>query len=68
MALAHADAVCQWRENTLEDEMPPQWMWPFSEEVERHFANVDEARKARATGEESESDMEENELAKGWKR
>lgn len=64
MAIAHADAVCQWRENVMdEDEMPPEWMWPFPKEIDRHWANVDEKRKARAKGED-EPELEENLLAR----
>lgn len=51
-------------------EVPPEWMWPFDEELEHWFDDVDRKRRAKYGGEdepggEVEGDVMENELAKG---
>lgn len=67
MAVAHAVTVLQWREKALPEEIPPEWMWPFPDELEKHWANVEADREARAKGEEPEGRGERNELAKHWR-
>lgn len=47
MAIEHASHICDWQENLQEDEIPPEWMWPFSEELEVHFEEVDRKRKEK---------------------
>lgn len=59
-----------WLENLARDEMPPRWMWPFAEELESWFADVEEQRKDKyssdGSGDDSaDSSMMENELARG---
>lgn len=56
------------------DEMPPRWMWPFDDELEVHWANVDQRRKERF-GNNSDDDsggggkgMVRNELVKPRRR
>jgi hypothetical protein len=44
-AVAFADLVCTWQENYLPDEMPPQWMWPYPDQLNAHFDMVHQARK-----------------------
>lgn len=42
--------MLEWYENLTDDEIPPQWMWPFSDELERWFAQVQADREARFGG------------------
>jgi hypothetical protein len=69
MALEHANMVCSWQESLAPEETPPQWMWPFDQELEAWFDRVDEQRKQRYGGSGSSSSESEgmmrNELAKG---
>lgn len=71
LAISHAYRVLHWQENLVEEEMPPAWMWPFEEELDSWFEEVEKSRKAKYGGGSSDDDggvMMENELAKGKKR
>ena len=37
--------MLHWQENLAGDECPPEWMWPFSKEVDDHLRKVEEGRK-----------------------
>ena len=58
-------------ENLTKDEMPPDWMWPFDDELEQWFADVEEARNQKYGGGSASSDgessgpMMKNEYAEG---
>lgn len=67
MAVAHADTVLHWRENLMSEEMPPEWMWPFPDELNKWFEQVEFDREARAKGEDPGERLERNELAKHWR-
>lgn len=67
MAVSHADTILHWRENLLADEMPPEWMWPFPDELNKWFEQVELDREARAKGEDPGEHLERNELAKHWR-
>lgn len=47
--------------------MPPEWMWPFPEDLKLWFEDVQAAREERAKGGsdsgDDDGDMVENELA-----
>lgn len=64
--------VLTWYENRPSKEVPPQWMWPFDEELEAWFKRVDEEKKAGnksssgSDGSES-APMVQNELTKGMR-
>jgi hypothetical protein len=55
----------------MEEEMPPAWMWPFDNELEEWFEEVDRKRRAKYSpaGEDEDDepigDMMQNEFAKG---
>jgi hypothetical protein len=70
-AIAHAQTVLSWQEVLTEDEMPPEWMWPFDEELESWFEDVERKRKERYgnRGDDADSSgpMTENEYAKGMR-
>lgn len=73
MAIQHAMTVLQWRENLVSEEMPPEWMWIFDNELEIHFQEVDRARKAKyGISDDEDYEYEEpsvgNELVKGLKQ
>lgn len=58
--------VIGWEANLDTDEMPPEWMWPFPDDLELWFEDVKQARKERFSGgqdDNDDDDMVENELA-----
>jgi hypothetical protein len=60
--------VISWQENLLEGEMPPDWMWPYQDELEVWFEEVDRKRKEKNNpgGEDAEGDsMMQNEFSRG---
>ncbi len=64
--------MLDWYENLQKDEIPPEWMWPFDDELEVHFDQVEEDRKNRtSSGSQTANDsgdggrMMSNELARG---
>lgn len=70
MAITHAHNVLHWQENLFEDDMPPAWMWPLSEELDDFFEEVMARRKERGgrPNDDETSDMAQNELTRGKKR
>ena len=70
-AVQHANVVLGWRENMSPDEVPPEWMWPYTEPLTEWFEAVECERKARYGVEpdnRDEVDMTENELAAQMRR
>jgi hypothetical protein len=72
MAISHAQTVLHWQEALMEEDMPPEWMWPLSEELDDWFDDV-KARQAERYGTGSDSaedapDMAQNELTRHMKR
>lgn len=71
MAIEQASRVLDWMENLVKEEMPPDWMWPFEDELEQWFADVEEKRKQKYGGggdtssDESSGPMMKNEFAQG---
>lgn len=39
MALRHAETILGWHENRMPKDIPPSWMWPYGEELDRWFKN-----------------------------
>lgn len=72
MAILHAQNVLHWQENLFDDDMPPEWMWPLSEELDEFFEGVMARRKERYGGGrepvEDAPGMEQNELTRGKRR
>jgi 5,10-methenyltetrahydromethanopterin hydrogenase len=67
-AIQHADMVLGWFENLPKDETPPEWMWPFSDEIKGWFEEVTWAREQKyGGGGDSYADMDSNEYAKNLK-
>lgn len=68
-AVDHANRICDWQENLPKDEMPPEWMWPFEEELVAWFESVNEAREAERSSSSPNGDtsvpMMQNEMAEG---
>lgn len=65
-AIEHALRVCTWQENLVSDEMPPDWMLPFDDELEIWFERVDRERKDKYGGgsnDEPAGEMMGNEFA-----
>lgn len=52
-AVAHAETVLSWREHLDKDEMPPEYLWPFSEECSAWISSALEARKDKYGGSDS---------------
>ncbi len=48
------------------DEMPPEWMWPLSDDLDEWFQDVERKRKVKYGGTDSieePDDMAQNELS-----
>lgn len=50
LAINHANRVSDWQENLGNEEMPPSWMWPYEDELESWFEEVERTRKERYGG------------------
>lgn len=58
--------VNNWYDNLMEEEVPPRWMWPFSEELKGWFEEVKKNRESnRNPSSADEPEMTQNELAEG---
>lgn len=72
MAITHAQAVLNWQENLMTEDMPPEWMWPLPDELEDWFKDVKARHDEKyGTGEKDDddvTDMTQNELTRGMKR
>jgi hypothetical protein len=73
MAIEHAHRILDWQQNLQLEEIPPVWMWPFEEELEIWFDEVEEKRKDKYGGGGGDSSdesvpMMSNELAKDRKK
>lgn len=68
--MVHADHIVKLQEDLSEDEMPPEWMWPLSWEMETWLERVIKERKIRygVADDDLDSEWEENEFAADWKR
>lgn len=66
MAVAHADHILQLQENLDRDEMPPAWMWPFTDEMNTWIDRIQKERRDRVGGPapaaEDDDDLQENAL------
>lgn len=49
-AFSYALTIIGWQRNLAPDEVPPRWMWPFGDELEQWFEEVDAARKEKYGG------------------
>lgn len=49
-AISHAEMILGWYENLPKHEVPPEWMWPFPDELESWFERIEEERKEGRTG------------------
>jgi hypothetical protein len=58
-AIGHANRVIDWLENIPSEDMPPEWMWPFTEELNDHFDEVKAKRGSKT--EDDDSSMMRNE-------
>lgn len=66
-AIYHANKILDWYENLTEDDIPPEWMWPFETALDEWFK---ERKAEKATGSEASDDrtvvpLMENELTAG---
>lgn len=46
-AIQHAEIILGWYEHLPSEEIPPNWMWAFSDELEEWFEEVSLARKSK---------------------
>lgn len=70
LAIEHAHRIISWRENLMEDEMPPAWMWHLEKELDSWFKEVEEKRKNRSNSSSDDSGSSggiQNELTKGMR-
>ena len=65
-AIEHAQTVIGWQHNLSKNEMPPRWMWPFADELNIWFEEVEanRERKYSSSGSDTGEHMQVNELAK----
>lgn len=63
IAVDHAFRVISWLDNLPEDEMPPEWMWPYDNLINEWFERVKANRKDGRDS--SDPPLEQNLLAKG---
>lgn len=66
VAFAHAAQVIRWEQTLDKGEMPPEWMWPFPDDLNLWFEDVQAARDERASPNSDagdDGDMVENDLA-----
>lgn len=72
MAITHAQTILGWQENLLTEDMPPEWMWPLTEELDDWFKDVKARHDERYGGSRDEKDdapdMAQNELTRHMKR
>lgn len=63
-AIAHANKVLDWFENLTTEDIPPEWMWPFSDEITIWFDDIKQKKadeiSAGDTG-DTVAPMEKNE-------
>lgn len=72
VALSQAHKILDWFENLSGDEIPPEWMWPFDDELEVHFQEVEARRNEKygvtsSGGDVDGGPMMANELAQGMR-
>jgi hypothetical protein len=53
--ISHAHRVLDWYENLASDDMPEEWMWPFSECLNEWF---DEVRARKGIDDDPDDDRE----------
>jgi len=63
-AIEHANTVISWQRNLSKKEMPPRWMWPFPDELEIWFEEVEMIRDKESGGSSDDESMDSNVLAK----
>lgn len=66
-AISHANKILDWHENLMEEDIPPEWMWPFDKALDEWF---DDIKAAHAQGGSQRDDREvvpmmSNDLAEG---
>lgn len=69
-AFQHASLILAWQENLESHEVPPEWMWPFGDELAEWFEEVRLVREAKFGGSSDGRDevpMVENELSSRFK-
>jgi hypothetical protein len=47
MAISHGLSILNWQENLAKDEMPPEWMWIFGDELDKWFDQVKRDRESK---------------------
>lgn len=64
--ISHTTKILDWHENLMEKDVPPEWMWPFDKELEKHFEKVKEEMAnptSEATDDRTQVPLMTNELA-----
>jgi hypothetical protein len=58
-AFQHASTILGWFENIPLEEQPPDWMWPFTDEVSQWFDEVKLARRQESGLDDGEGSLDE---------
>lgn len=56
--------ILSWYENMREEDIPPEWMWPISDEINAHFKRLKAKQDSGATDDEDDGMMLQNEYAR----
>lgn len=73
LAVSHGLAIINWQENLPKEEIPPEWMWCFDDELEQWFENVKAEREKKYNTGNSKTDYDkpgfmQNEFAAKFSR
>lgn len=68
-AIEHSEIILSWYENLQAKEIPPPWMWPFQDELDKWFEEIESIRKneSGSGSDETPEDMDDNEFASRFK-
>jgi hypothetical protein len=58
-AFQHASTILNWFENVPQEEQPPDWMWPFPDEVSQWFDEVKLAREQKYSNDADGGDLDD---------
>jgi hypothetical protein len=47
-----------WQENLQSEELPPEWMWPYDDDLELWFEEVDRRRREKFGGSDADASSE----------
>lgn len=67
LAISHAFAILSWYENRPSDKIPPRYMWPHDEELEKFFKRVDDVDNQSSSDDDDDEGAIHNEYAERFR-